>query len=211
MLPTLDGGAAAAINRKISKRPETKELDAAVDAVLSGDRERVRALGAPLTIAGDIQRSVICAAPGHELIAGDFSAIESRVLAWLANEQWKLETYRKYDETGDPKLEPYCVLASQALRRPVTPDQEADRQIGKTYDLAFGFGGGRGTWRKFDASDTYSDAEIESFKQQFRRTHRATVRFWHALDAQRIALSAPSNTPRSTINSASTWKAARCS
>ena len=106
------------------KRPETKDLDAAVDAVLSGDRERVRELGAPLTIAGDVQRSVICAAPGHKLIAGDFSAIESRVLAWLADEQWKLETYRKYDETGDPKLEPYCVLASQALRRPVTPDEE---------------------------------------------------------------------------------------
>ena len=164
------------------KRPETKDLDTAVDAVLSGDRERVRELGAPLTIAGDVQRSVICAAPGHKLIAGDFSAIESRVLARLANEQWKLETYRKYDETGDPKLEPYCVLASQALRRPVTPDQENDRQIGKTYDLAFGFGGGRGAWRKFDTSDTYSDAEIESFKQQFRQTHRATVRFWHALE-----------------------------
>jgi hypothetical protein len=163
------------------KRAEIKDTDAAVDAVLSGDVNRVRELGAPLTIAGDVQRSIICAAPGHKLIAGDFSAIESRVLAWLANEKWKLEIYRKYDETGDPKLEPYCVLASQALRRPVTPDQEDDRQIGKTYDLAFGFGGGRGAWRKFDNSDTYTDAEIESFKNQFRRTHPATVRFWHAL------------------------------
>jgi DNA polymerase len=164
------------------KRPETKDLDAAVDAILSGDRERICSLGAPLTIAGDVQRSVICAAPGHKLIAGDFSAIESRVLAWLANESWKLDTYRKYDATGDPTLEPYCVLASQALHRPVTPDQEADRQIGKTYDLAFGFGGGRGAWRKFDNSDTYTDAEIENFKLQFRRTHGATVRFWHALE-----------------------------
>ena len=43
------------------KRPETKDLDAAVDAVLSGDIARVRELGAPLTIAGDVQRSVICA------------------------------------------------------------------------------------------------------------------------------------------------------
>jgi DNA polymerase len=36
--------------------------------------------------------------------------------------------------------------------------------------------------RKFDSSDTYSDAEIENFKCQFRRTHSATVRFWHALE-----------------------------
>jgi CHC2-type zinc finger protein/Toprim domain-containing protein len=164
------------------KRPETKDIDAAVDAVLSGDIARVRELGAPLTIAGDIQRSVICAAPGHKLIAGDFSAIESRVLAWLADEKWKLETYRRYDETGDPKFEPYCVMASQALKRIVTPEDEAGRQFGKTYDLAFGFGGGRGAWRKFDTSDTYSDAEIENFKCQFRRTHRATVHFWHALE-----------------------------
>jgi hypothetical protein len=164
------------------KRPETKDLDAAVDAVLSGDRERVRKLGAPLTIAGDVQRSVICAATDHKLIAGDFSAIESRVLSWLASEEWKLETYREFDRTGDPKFEPYCVMASQALRRTVTPDDEEGRQLGKTYDLAFGFGGGRGAWRKFDSSDTYTDAEIENFKHQFRRTHRATFAFWHALE-----------------------------
>ena len=164
------------------KRPETKDLDAAVDAVLSGDIARVRDLGAPLTIAGDVQRSVICARPGHKLIAGDFSAIESRDLAWLADEKWKLETYRNYDKTGNSKLEPYCVLASQALKRTVTPDDEEGRSIGKIYDLAFGFGGGRGAWRKFDSSDSYSDAEVERFKQQFRRSHRATFRFWHALE-----------------------------
>src|SRR4029453_5059052 len=69
----------------------------------------------------------------------------------------------RYDRAGDPALEPYCVLASQALRRTVPPDDEAGRQFGKTYDLAFGFGGGRGAWRKFDTSDTYSDAEIDQF------------------------------------------------
>ena len=74
------------------------------------------------------------------------------------------------------------MLASQALKRTVTPDDEDGRSIGKIYDLAFGFGGGRGAWRKFDNSDSYSDAEVENFKQQFRRSHRATVRFWHALE-----------------------------
>jgi DNA polymerase bacteriophage-type len=88
------------------KRPETKDIDAAVDAVLSGNINRIRELGAPLTIAGDVSRSIICAAPGHKLIGGDFSAIESRVLAWLAGEDWKLENYRTYDITGDPALEP---------------------------------------------------------------------------------------------------------
>src|SRR5262249_14770171 len=83
------------------KKAETTDIDAAVDAVLAGDMYRVRELGAPLTIAGDVSRSILCAAPGHILIGGDFSAIESRVLAWLAGETWKLENYCKYDKTGD--------------------------------------------------------------------------------------------------------------
>jgi hypothetical protein len=116
------------------------------------------------------------------LVGADFSAIESRVLAWLAGEDWKLDTYRKYDATGNPEFEPYCVMASQALKRTVTPNDEVGRAFGKVYDLAFGFGGGIGAWRKFDSSDAYSDAEIERFKISFRNSHRATVKFWHALE-----------------------------
>jgi len=164
------------------KKVETEDVDAAVEAVLTGDMNRIRELGAPLTIAGDISRSIVCAAPGHRLMGADFSAIESRVLAWLAGEDWKLEAYRKYDETGDPQYEPYCVTASQALKRTVTPDDEAGRNFGKTYDLAFGFGGGVGAWRKFDSSETYSDAEIEQFKTAFRDSHRATKQFWRELE-----------------------------
>src|SRR5262249_3581526 len=164
------------------KKIETTDVDAAVEAILSGDMDRVRELGAPLTVAADISRSIICAAPGHVLMGGDFSAVESRDLAWLAGEDWKLEAYRKYDETGDPQYEPYCVMASQALKRTVTPDDEAGRNFGKTYDLAFGFGGGLGAWRKFDNSDTYSDAEIEQFKHAYRDSHPATRQFWHELE-----------------------------
>jgi DNA polymerase len=164
------------------KKIEIADVDAAVDAILAGDLDRVRELGAPLTVAADITRSLVCAAPGHVLIGADFASIESRVLAWLANEDWKLKTYREYDETGDPKLEPYCVMASEALKRTVTPDDETGRAFGKVYDLAFGFGGGLGAWRKFDHTDTYSDADIERFKLAFRDSHPATKQFWHELE-----------------------------
>ena len=164
------------------KRPETKDLDAAVDAILAGDAAKVRELGAPLTIVGDISRAIISAPPGYMLAGGDFSAVESRVLAWYADEKWKIQTYANYDRTGDPKLEPYCVLASQALKREVTSDDESGRGFGKTYDLSFGFGGGVGAWRRFDNSDTHTDAEVEHYKNEFRRTHLQTVRFWHRLE-----------------------------
>ena len=107
------------------KKPKTENMDAAIDAIRSGDLERLRQIGAPLAIAGDVSRNMITAAPGHVLIGADFSAIESRGLAWLAGETWKLDTYKKFDETGDPKLEPYCVTASKILRREVTPEDES--------------------------------------------------------------------------------------
>jgi hypothetical protein len=163
------------------KKVETADIDAAVDAILAGDIARICELGAPLTLAGDVSRSIICATPGHKLIGGDFSAIESRVLAWLAGETWKIETYRKYDETGDPTFEPYCVGASKVLKRAVMPDDTAGRNLGKTLDLAFGYGGGLGAWRKFDTSDTYTDAEVENFKREWRWAHGATVQFWKNL------------------------------
>jgi DNA polymerase len=171
------------------KKAKTENLDAAIDAIRAGDLNRLRRIGAPLAIAGDVSRNMIAAAPGHVLIGADFSAVESRVLAWIAGETWKLDAYRGFDETGDPKLEPYCASATKILRREVTPADEAGRQIGKTCDLAFGYGGGLGAWRRFDSSDSYSDAQIETFKTKWRNTHAATVRFWHALeDSLRRAL-----------------------
>jgi DNA polymerase len=164
------------------KKPEIKDLDTAVAAILAGDLARVRELGAPLTVAGDVTRAVVCAAPGHTLIGADLSAIESRILAWLAGEKWKIQAYENYDRTSDPKFEPYCVMASRALKRIVTPDDEVGRQFGKTYDLAFDFGGGLGAWRRFDDSGTYTDPEVEHFKHEFRRQHPETVKFWRRLE-----------------------------
>jgi DNA polymerase bacteriophage-type len=161
---------------------KAKDIDAAIEAIRAGDLDRVHRIGAPLAVAGDVSRAMIRAAPGHVLVGVDFSAVESRVLAWIAGETWKLDAYRQFDETGDPALEPYCVTASKILRRAVTPEDEAGRQIGKVCDLAFGYGGGLGAWRRFDTSGIYTDADIETFKTQWRNSHRATVRFWTALE-----------------------------
>jgi DNA polymerase len=113
------------------RRPLTKDLDAAVDAVLSGDIDRVRALGAPLSIVGDVSRSMIDAPPGRLLVCGDFSTLESRILAWLAGEGWKLANFREFDRTGDPRFDNYLVGAAKVLKRPVAPDDDASRHLGK--------------------------------------------------------------------------------
>jgi DNA polymerase len=164
------------------RKPQTKDLDAAIEAILSGDLARVRALGAPLALVGDLSRSLICAAPEHTLIGADFGAIESRTLAWLAGETWKLDTYKNFDATGDLKFEVYCATASRILQCPVTSEDEVGRGIGKICDLAFGYGGGLGAWRRFDSSNTYTDEQVEDFKTKWRTQHAATVAFWHALE-----------------------------
>jgi DNA polymerase len=171
------------------KRIETKDIGEAVAAVMAGDLDRVRALGSPLTIIGDLSRAMIVAAPGNTLIGADFSAIESRVLSWIAGEAWKLDTYRRFDANGDPALEPYCCTASKILGRTVTPDDEAGRGLGKVADLACGFGGSIGAWRRFAADEMRSDDEILQDVRSWRAAHPAIVRFWRTLEsAMRRAL-----------------------
>jgi DNA polymerase len=157
--------------QNLKKPAKTLDVDAAIAAIKSGELGRIEALGQPLSIAADVSRGLICARPGHVLLGADFSAVESRVLAWLADDKKKLATYRAFDETGNPELEPYCVTASKILGRVVTPADEEGRAIGKTADLALGFGGSVGAWRKLAPNDTRSDEEIKANVSSWRAAH----------------------------------------
>jgi DNA polymerase len=165
------------------KRPDVEDLAATIDAVATGDIERVKTLGRPLEVIGSCIRPTIIAAEGHELKGGDFSSIESRMLAWVAGEAWKLDAYRRYDATKDPRDEPYCATACKIFSKPpgsFTKDSP-ERDVGKTCDLAFGYQGGLAAWRNFEP-DRFTDAEVETFKADWRAAHSATVRFWHQID-----------------------------
>jgi DNA polymerase len=166
------------------KRPQTKDIDAAIAAISTGDLAHVKALyPQPLSVIGDITRSLITAAPGHILIGADLSSIESRVLAWAADEQWKLDSYRRFDATQDPRDEPYCITACKIYR---VPDgsfnkESSERYTGKICDLAFGFQGGVHAWRNFEP-DRFSDAEVDQFKIEWRAAHPKIKKFWYDID-----------------------------
>jgi DNA polymerase len=92
--------------------------------------------------AANALRCAIVAAPGNELVVADWSNIESRVLAWIAEETWKLDAYRALDKgTGDDL---YKLLFSQFFGKAISEVDDQERQSGKVSELAFGFGGGVG-------------------------------------------------------------------
>jgi hypothetical protein len=128
--------------------------------------------------------------PGHGLKSGDFSAIESVILSWLSNERWKLLAYQEFQRTGDTQKEPYRVIARRMLQK--SGDAEIDsneRQQGKCGELASGFGGSVGAWRRIVGHDPRSDEEIRAIIQQWRNAHPATCKFWNDLSrAIRVAI-----------------------
>jgi DNA polymerase len=168
------------------KRPESSDINAAIGAVMAGTATK-------LSVVGDISRALVCAAPGCRFIAGDFSGIESRVLAWVSNQRSKLALWETFDRTHDANDEPYIAIG----RKLGVPEEQA-RVAGKTADLAFGYMGGTGAWRTmaklYLPDDASTDAEIRQRQQAWRIAHPETVRFWHALNrAAVIATREPGN------------------
>jgi DNA polymerase len=163
------------------KRNDSNIPLAAIEAIRSGDPNALASYGNPLTLVSELARASIAARAGHELLAVDFAAIESRVLAWLAGEGWKLDAYRTYDATGDKALEPYRLLAARMLGKDIGIVTAADRQLGKAGELAAGFGGAVGAWRRLLPDDRRSDGEIRADIERWRRAHPHTTKFWHDL------------------------------
>jgi DNA polymerase len=150
------------------KRIEIKNLDEVIQSVLAGRT-------VPLPALGQIGRAIICAAPGHRLIAADFSGVESRLTAWVSGQQSKIDEWADYDRTQRAEDEPYYLngLRMEAANK---------RGDGKTSDLAFGYMGGVGAWRKLSPNDPRADEEIKKLQQLWRGLHPETVKFWYALD-----------------------------
>jgi DNA polymerase len=163
---------------------------AVVDSIRTGDRAGIAQFGNPLALLGDVSRAALRASPGMELKSGDFSAVESVVLAWLAGEQWKLAAYATYIRTGDKTIEPYRVIARKMLNRAAAAEiSTSERQLGKAAELASGFGGSVGAWRRIVPHDPRSDDEIKVIIGQWRNAHPAVRKLWNDLAcAIRVAI-----------------------
>lgn len=119
-------------------------------------------IGRPLDLLSDSIRSFVWAAPGHDLLQADYSGIEGAVVAWLAGEDWKLKAL--FEIIADPRLpDMYVRTAAAILGVPVSAITKALRQaIGKTSELALGFGGGVSAFYAMARTYNMRLAELEA-------------------------------------------------
>ena len=123
------------------------DLTLARNIVKDGDFELLDMLfGNVPNVLSELIRTVLIPKPNHRFIVADFSAIEARVLAWMAGEEWRLETFRN---GGDI----YCASASRMFHVPVEKHgiNAHLRQKGKQAELGCGYGGGAGALKSMGA------------------------------------------------------------
>lgn len=129
-------------------RPLIDDPDVAIAAFASRDLDWIRSLYGldPLKVAASCVRGMLIAGPERDLLFPDFVGIESRGNAWLFDEEWKLEVFRKQDAKTGP--DSYAVAYARAFDVPVKEITKKDprRQIGKVMELALGYEGGVGAF-----------------------------------------------------------------
>ena len=143
--------------------------------VVEGDAEMLEML------YGDVQdtlsqliRTALIAPQGSRFIVADFSAIEARVLAWLAGEQWRIDTFK-----GHGKI--YEASAAQMFNVPIESVTKGSdmRAKGKVAELACGYGGGLGALRQMGGSKMgLSDEQMKDIVRQWRKASPHIVKFW---------------------------------
>lgn len=151
------------------------DLTLARDIVKDGDFELLdMTFGNVPNVLSELIRTVLIPKPNHRFIVADFSAIEARVLSWLAGEQWRLDTFRNGSDI-------YCASASQMFRVPVEKHGVNGhlRQKGKISELACGYGGSVGALKNMGAVEMgVPEDELQGLINDWRNANPHIVKLW---------------------------------
>ena len=151
------------------------DLALARELVKAGRYEDIEALyDSTPGVLSELVRTAFVPRPGCRFIVADFSAIEARVVAWLAGEQWRLEVF---DGGGDI----YCASASKMFHVPVEKHGQNSRlrQKGKIAELALGYGGAAGALTAMGALEMgLTEEELPSLVRQWRQANPHIIRLW---------------------------------
>ena len=156
-----------------------EDLEAARDLVLAGNGAAVEErYGSVPDVLSELIRTAFVPAEGERFIVADFSAIEARVIAWLAGETWRSEVFAA---GGDI----YCASASKMFGVPVEKHGVNGqlRQKGKVAELALGYGGGVGALKAMGALEMgVPEHELQELVSAWRYASPNIVRLWWNVD-----------------------------
>ena len=130
-------------------------------------------------VLSELIRTAFVPKPGYKYIVSDFSAIEARVLSFLAGEQWRIDVFREGKDI-------YCSSASRMFGVPVEKHGVNShlRQKGKIAELAFGYGGSVGALKAMGAIEMgLSEEELQPLVTSWREANPHVTRFWWDVDA----------------------------
>lgn len=155
------------------------DLAQARELVRAGDYDAVSLLyeDIPDTLS-QLIRTAFVPQDGRKFIVADFSAIEARVIAWIAGERWRI---RVFEGGGDI----YCASASQMFHVPVEKHGVNGhlRQKGKIAELALGYGGSVGALKSMGALEMgLAEEELQPLVSAWRDSNPSITEFWWAVD-----------------------------
>lgn len=155
------------------------DLEDARDIVKSGDYELMNMLYDDVPDAlSQLIRTAFIPKPGYKFCVSDFSAIEARVIAFLAKENWRMKVFK---DNGDI----YCASASAMFHVPVEKHGVNGhlRQKGKIAELALGYGGSVGALTAMGALDMgLTEDELQPLVDSWRASNPNIVQFWWDVD-----------------------------
>lgn len=162
-----------------NKMPD-KDLDIARQLVCAGDLEALEVCFDDISgTLSQLIRTAFIPNPGCRFIVSDFSAIEARVLAWLAGESWRMDVFNTHGKI-------YEASAEQMFHLPPGSVKKGDpmRQKGKIAELALGYGGSVGAMKAMGALDMgLEESELKPIVNSWRAANKAITKFWWDVDA----------------------------
>lgn len=168
-------------NIQLQNLPQNKmpDLEQARAIVRAGDYDGVRMLyDSTPDVLSQLIRTAFVPRSGHTFFVADFSAIEARVIAWLAGEDWRQQVF------ADGK-DIYCASASQMFGVPVEKHGINGhlRQKGKIAELALGYGGSVGALKAMGALEMgLQEEELNPLVNAWRAANPMIVKLWWAVD-----------------------------
>lgn len=155
------------------------DLDQARQYVIDGDYEMLELLYDSVpAVLSELIRTAFIPRPRYKFIVSDFSAIEARVLAFLAGETWRSKVFAEGKDI-------YCASASQMFGVPVEKHgiNSHLRQKGKIAELALGYGGSVGALKSMGALDMgLSEEELQPLVNSWRASNPMITAFWWDVD-----------------------------